>query len=226
MSLFKNHPVIDNLINKDLAGNEDFAYALVEPDSIKNTWSTNPYWSRFETALINYSIDQGWSVESILYSYHYHYHSSHCHDYHMRCPHGWVLEISVPEDLLLIAPSNSEDVIVFAVMAQVIKWCACSHPDYDPTPLNYPSQNTFVPASKSVSKKNPKDDLEALIPGMSLVVRCPANKRPVLHCDKSGVIGWLVIHLNDSHKWSFDRIAHWLESLDVDLTFQPSSRGD
>ena len=43
-------------------------------------------------------------------------------------------------------------------------------------------------------------------------------------CDKENQRGrnsirWTVIHLNDSHEWSFTQIADWLESLDVDLSF-------
>lgn len=33
----------------------------------------------------------------------------------------------------------------------------------------------------------------------------------------------LVIHLNDDHKWDRNRIADFLETLDVDLTFQVPS---
>lgn len=30
---------------------------------------------------------------------------------------------------------------------------------------------------------------------------------------------WLVIHLNDRHRWSREDIADWLETLDMDLSF-------
>lgn len=33
----------------------------------------------------------------------------------------------------------------------------------------------------------------------------------------------LVIHLNDDHQWNRNRIADWLDGLDVDLTFQVPS---
>ena len=33
----------------------------------------------------------------------------------------------------------------------------------------------------------------------------------------------VVIHLNDAHKWNRNRIADWLDGLDIDLTFQVPS---
>ena len=36
----------------------------------------------------------------------------------------------------------------------------------------------------------------------------------------------IIIHLNDKHKWSREKIADWLDSLDVDLTLASISQGD
>jgi hypothetical protein len=55
---------------------------------------------------------------------------------------------------------------------------------------------------------------EAFPETMETVLDCPAA------CVASGYTLWsLIQHLNDSHKWSRERIADWLETLDVDLAF-------
>ncbi len=35
-----------------------------------------------------------------------------------------------------------------------------------------------------------------------------------------------IMHLNDSHRWTREQIADWLDTLDVDLTFKATSEGD
>lgn len=57
--------------------------------------------------------------------------------------------------------------------------------------------------------------LEELLPGLMTYVQCPDK-----NCPKSPEpIMSLVQHLNDTHRWTREQIADWLESLDVDLTF-------
>ena len=65
------------------------------------------------------------------------------------------------------------------------------------------------------------DKLKDMIPGLSSPVPsgCPA----CLATQGFSVIQ-LIIHLNDHHKWTRERIADWLDSLeDVDLTIQKAS---
>lgn len=46
---------------------------------------------------------------------------------------------------------------------------------------------------------------------------CPYSFRPLVS---------IIPHLNDAHQWTREQIADWLETLDVDLTIQPTSKGD
>lgn len=51
------------------------------------------------------------------------------------------------------------------------------------------------------------------------VAACPSITSAAMTCGVHGltVAKW-VQHLNDTHTWTYDQIADWLESLDVDLT--------
>lgn len=49
------------------------------------------------------------------------------------------------------------------------------------------------------------------IPDFYARVKCPG-------CEAKNSVYSLVQHLNDSHKWTRNRIADWLETLDLDLT--------
>jgi hypothetical protein len=81
---------------------------------------------------------------------------------------------------------------------------------YDPAP----------PKGNQLSGQRVFNALTALFPGaIDKEIRCPA-------CDKSGtvatrdsVIG-MVPHLNDKHWWTREKIADWMETLDVDLTLK------
>lgn len=88
-----------------------------------------------------------------------------------------------------------------------------------------------VNAIKDIQTQNPDSvlsDLFDVIPGLSgMKILCPgymailprpyctecrwSAERPL--CD-------VIIHLNDSHKWTRDAIADWLETLDFDLTIR------
>jgi hypothetical protein len=70
----------------------------------------------------------------------------------------------------------------------------------------------------------PTHHLKQLVPGVMKKTWCPAcakgnQKRGV---DGNAVLAlWnIIIHLNDEHKWDRMKIADWLESLDIDLTFK------
>jgi len=52
-------------------------------------------------------------------------------------------------------------------------------------------------------------------------VPCPEGCKP--RFPQSSLVANLVIHLNDDHRWSRNRIADWLDGLDIDLTFQVPS---
>lgn len=56
-------------------------------------------------------------------------------------------------------------------------------------------------------------------PGSGLYGSCPPAVTPAR-------IAKVIVHLNDHHCWTREQIADWLETLDLDLTVQPSQQGD
>lgn len=87
-----------------------------------------------------------------------------------------------------------------------------------------------VPEVFSGSGQQPEPHIETLLtrvcPALKAAVHCPGESGP--DCNHSGTVtvSMAVQHLNDAHRWSFDQIADWLETLPYDLTFQPVSIGD
>ena len=73
-------------------------------------------------------------------------------------------------------------------------------------------------------------DLSKLFPSLrSMVMHCPYDGS--LACGSCPhiypmALSHIIVHLNDSHKWSRERIADWLETLPVDLTLKAVSKGD
>lgn len=67
---------------------------------------------------------------------------------------------------------------------------------------------------------NTRETLTGLFPGLDDLLGCPL-------CNNDGSsLTNTIIHLNDDHKWSRERIADWLETLPVDLTLVSASKGD
>lgn len=58
-----------------------------------------------------------------------------------------------------------------------------------------------------------QNNLHKLIPGLRATVKCPACAE--IHKDS---LSKMIIHLNDTYKWSRNKVADWIESLDVDTT--------
>lgn len=54
--------------------------------------------------------------------------------------------------------------------------------------------------------------LRSVLPALSIFTQCP-------HCEVKVSLERVVIHLNDSVKWSRERVADWLDTLDLDLSF-------
>ena len=76
----------------------------------------------------------------------------------------------------------------------------------------YPSPSYFGSGRKSVVGQ-----LSDICPTLTaFAVACP-------ECQGTGFgpLSNLIPHINDHHKWSRERIADWLETLDVDLTVKP-----
>ena len=57
--------------------------------------------------------------------------------------------------------------------------------------------------------------LGKIVPDLMTFHPCPACSL------KNKTILSVVIHLNDGHGWTREKIADWLETLDIDLTIQP-----
>ena len=56
------------------------------------------------------------------------------------------------------------------------------------------------------------DLLRSVLPALSIFTPCP-------HCELKVSLERVVIHLNDSAQWSRERVADWLDTLDLDLSF-------
>lgn len=74
--------------------------------------------------------------------------------------------------------------------------------------------------TKWMSEYNEQERLKEAIPGLNQSVSCPES----YHIDEADGPSesslWLMVqHLNDTHKWSREKIADWLETLDVDISF-------
>lgn len=68
----------------------------------------------------------------------------------------------------------------------------------------------------------------SVVPDIGQTVNCPAktvnpNLSKDTDCVLSKSLSDLIIHLNDTHRWSREAIADWLESLDLDLELRERS---
>lgn len=74
---------------------------------------------------------------------------------------------------------------------------------------------------------NVQKTLEDAVPGLKdAKATCPAE-----HCKGMGSfdgvpVTKVVIHLNDHHRWTREKIADWLDTLDVDLSFKTPEGGE
>jgi len=71
--------------------------------------------------------------------------------------------------------------------------------------------------------RNPGEELAEVIPEiMSFTAYCPSRGPNDEMCSPSGYLNLyrMIQHLNDEHQWTREKIADWLETLDVDLTFK------
>jgi hypothetical protein len=68
-------------------------------------------------------------------------------------------------------------------------------------------------------------EMVRLIPALEkFTVTCPvvpfSEGFPLSNCAYPDFLSDIIIHLNDEHKWSRERIADWLDTLPVDLSFK------
>lgn len=79
-------------------------------------------------------------------------------------------------------------------------------------------QGGYTPTGPSLGKAV-TDKLAEAIPGFEYMKQaCPEGCAAPYH--KDSPLRITIIHLNDHHKWTRERIADWLETLDHDLTFK------
>ena len=93
----------------------------------------------------------------------------------------------------------------------------------------------YVPPGSPVGGSGTKETdstvviLENLFPALKTMKSggCPApfSSRCLFPREKV-TLAALVMHLNDAHEWTRERIADWLETLPIDLTIQAVSKGD
>jgi hypothetical protein len=78
---------------------------------------------------------------------------------------------------------------------------------------------TFVSNVWGSNAKEPTvlAELKKAVPALDQPSQCPIVKECI---SRHGTLASIIIHLNDDHKWSRERVADWLETLDVDLKFE------
>lgn len=85
-------------------------------------------------------------------------------------------------------------------------------PTISPEPMGpKPKPAPYVPSPNSGYGDSGRL-LGSVLPGLSASVTCP-------ECSTAGTLDSVIIHVNDGHHWTRERIADWLDTLDVDLTF-------
>lgn len=81
--------------------------------------------------------------------------------------------------------------------------------------------------AKITSADNPGNRMmELLLKQMPDLVEvhtcCPAYdaNQLMLFCGAGQPLSWLIVHLNDDHRWTREQIADWLDAVDADLSFE------
>lgn len=89
-------------------------------------------------------------------------------------------------------------------------------------PVPYPVYQRQEPVWVQLRRILPRETVEALVECPDDSVRCRIENGVRLGDRRRYVDSlWNMIqHLNDDHKWTRERIADWLDSLDLDLEFQ------
>jgi hypothetical protein len=81
----------------------------------------------------------------------------------------------------------------------------------------------FPGTTYSKVNKNDPSILAQKLPGINEMVKHPTITKDDLQCGSANIetsLSWIIIHLNDYHRWTREAIADWLESLDLDLRFK------
>lgn len=75
--------------------------------------------------------------------------------------------------------------------------------------------STHISTFTHTSTFMPTDELCRIVPNLrGPTVQCPG-------CCEQSSLAFIIPHINDEHKWTRERIADWLDTLDIDLTVKP-----
>lgn len=84
-------------------------------------------------------------------------------------------------------------------------------------------------ASVMLTGNKAADTLTELVPAIkTAMVRCPGKDVIGNRCQEAFAIIFMIPHINDTHKWTREAIADWLETLpsDIDLTIRPKEKNN
>lgn len=89
---------------------------------------------------------------------------------------------------------------------------------YSKSPGNYisPSEYAYAGSIGSYGSHPVVDALAQIVPA----IRTATAECPECHSAHQP-LALVIVHLNDQHKWPREKIADWLDLLDIDLTIQP-----
>lgn len=91
-------------------------------------------------------------------------------------------------------------------------------PEYAPALKPKPYVDPHYTPKPYVSGRTVLSGLRSVMPGIDAMVRLPCT------CGDNGIPSTVhdaVVHLNDGERWTREQIADWLDSLSVDLRFNP-----
>lgn len=109
----------------------------------------------------------------------------------------------------------------------------CGNPDPEPHFCKAWHGDSPKVSPEAIPKIDDDDPIELMAdvcPGLMAIVKCPCegtaeifaappmfNNHQGFH---KGKVWWIIMCLNDGAQWSRERIAEWLETLSLDLSFQ------
>lgn len=142
----------------------------------------------------------------------------------LTCSHGMGCTEFISGQLVLFAQQPS--VIADLIISHARQACQEAH---EPAPVIDYAENAWKYAYLTVPSTfygwnsyggNPVvDGLSKLVPSIATeLVACPAC------IGVEAPIATVIPHINDTHRWTREQIADWLETLNIDLTIRPQDK--
>lgn len=150
----------------------------------------------------------------------------------LLCPHNESMMGAVSLQSLIIATNPYE--VVASIIHSAFEQCQSEHAEFPKLETGLKWNSNFAvsssfnhPLSPSTYKNDIQSTLGELFPAAATTnVKCPVKKsKEHPHHNYEDRLLDVVIHLNDTHEWTRQQIADWLDSLSIDLTLQPISKG-